>query len=429
MVLNTKSKAVSGHSLNKESTSKPSDVSFEDAWQFIVKVGIAAHKYGSTATRIESFLTFLSNNLGYSGVFRSTPSEITFALRESKKSLQRIEIIEVPSDVNLDKLAHVGELLHKFKCGRLSLADASDQLDIIEQMKPAWGTWSIMSSYAFVGLGLPAILGGSWCDTLFATLLSIVVYGVVMLSTRLGATAKEWMPASAAFISGTLAALVKLWIPELNLVLVVLSATAIILPGYTISLGAGELVARHVVSGLTNLVDGLFCMIKLVIGGWLGIKLVTTLFSLGTSYTPAIPVDTSWLLLLFPTLMVGLCIVFQTPRRDLLWVTLVSVIAYICVVAGTQLIGNSLGNLLGTIFSVIIANLWARKMGRPSSIVLIPAVVMLVSGSIGFRGLAAMANGELLLGSQQFLQMFVVALTITVGILMGHAIVRPESNL
>ncbi len=78
---------------------------------------------------------------------------------------------------------------------------------------------------------------------------------------------------------------------------------------------------------------------------------------------------------------------------------------------------------------MVVANLWGRKTGRPSSIVLIPAIVLLVSGSIGFRGLFAMAGGELMLGAQQFLQMFVVAVTILVGIMIGYTITRPEPGL
>jgi hypothetical protein len=37
-----------------------------------------------------------------------------------------------------------------------------------------------------------------------------------------------------------------------------------------------------------------------------------------------------------------------------------------------------------------------------------------------------MAGGELMLGAQQFLQMFVVAVTILVGIMIGYTITRPE---
>ena len=67
----------------------------------------------------------------------------------------------------------------------------------------------------------------------------------------------------------------------------------------------------------------------------------------------------------------------------------------------------NLGNLLGTIVAVVVANFWARKTGRPTSIVLIPAIVMLVSGTIGFRGLATMASGDMALGVHQFFQMFI----------------------
>ena len=40
-----------------------------------------------------------------------------------------------------------------------------------------------------------------------------------------------------------------------------------------------------------------------------------------------------------------------------------------------------------------------------------------------------MAEGELLLGAQQFSQMFVVALTIVTGVFVGYTIVRPEPGL
>jgi hypothetical protein len=39
-----------------------SEVPFEDACRFIIKVGTAAHNYGATATRLESFLAGLATN-------------------------------------------------------------------------------------------------------------------------------------------------------------------------------------------------------------------------------------------------------------------------------------------------------------------------------------------------------------------------------
>jgi uncharacterized membrane protein YjjP (DUF1212 family) len=409
--------------------SASSKVNFDEAWHFILKVGLAAHKYGSTSTRLEYFLSSLSKRMGYQGVFKSTPAEIMFGLRETSDSPQRIEVMATPPpNIDLDKLARLGELLNEIKEGSLSIPDAYDHIDAIDQIPPPWGKFASMLGYVFTGLGLAPLLGAGWTDTLVATVFSILVYGLVLLSARMGAITMSWMPLSTALITGFLATLVKYWVPDLNLVLVILSAVAIILPGYSISLGAGELVAQHVLSGVSNLMSGLITLVKQIAGAIIGIGIASLLVTtVATEFET--PVDQMWLLLLFPLLLVGLGLAFQVSRKDLPWSVLVSGLAFLGVMAGSSLLDSNLGNLLGTIVAVVIANLWARKTGRPSSIVLIPAIVMLVSGTIGFRGLASMAEGELLLGVQQFLQMFIVAITILAGILIGFTIVRPEPNL
>ena len=409
--------------------SASSKVNFDEAWHFILKVGLAAHKYGSTSTRLEYFLSSLSKRMGYQGVFKSTPAEIMFGLRETSDSPQRVEVMATPPpNIDLDKLARLGELLNEIKEGHLSISDADARIDALDQIPPPWGKFASLLGYVFTGLGLAPLLGAGWTDTLVATVFSILVYGLVLLSARMGAITMSWMPLSTALITGFLATLVKYWVPDLNLVLVILSAVAIILPGYSISLGAGELVAQHVLSGVSNLMSGLITLVKQIAGAIIGIGIASLLVTTAAT-EPETPVNQMWVLLLFPLLLVGLGLAFQVSRRDLPWSVLVSGLAFLGVMAGSSLLDSNLGNLLGTIVAVVIANLWARKTGRPSSIVLIPAIVMLVSGTIGFRGLAAMAEGELLLGVQQFLQMFIVAITILAGILIGFTIVRPEPNL
>ncbi|MGS0693355.1 hypothetical protein [Shewanella sp. 0m-4] len=76
-----KSATTSTAPLVGSSHSAAEKIAFDDALQFIIKVGLAAHKYGSTASRLQSFLVSLSSKFCYCGVFRSTPSEIIFALR------------------------------------------------------------------------------------------------------------------------------------------------------------------------------------------------------------------------------------------------------------------------------------------------------------------------------------------------------------
>ncbi|MGB5705567.1 MAG: threonine/serine exporter family protein, partial [Arenicellales bacterium] len=161
---------------------------------------------------------------------------------------------------------------------------------------------------------------------------------------------------------------------------------------------------------------------------WLGVGMMSMLFSVPAA-TAGTPIDAQWLWLFMPPLILGLCVIFQTPRRDFLAACFGCAIAYGGILLGSVIAGGNLGNLIGTIIAVVFANLWAGKTGRPTSIVLLPAIILLVSGSIGFRGLASMAAGQTAIGEQQFLQMFVVALTIAAGLLVGNTISRPKNTL
>jgi len=174
--------------------------------------------------------------------------------------------------------------------------------------------------------------------------------------------------------------------------------------------------------------SGLVYLTKQFIGAWLGVGLASLLLSIHAA-PPGTAVEAQWLWLFMPLVILGLCVVFQTSRRDLLPAAFGCAIAYGGILLGSALVGGNLGNLLGTVVAVVFANLWARQTRRPTSIVLLPAIILLVSGSIGFRGLAALAQGQTAVGEQQFLQMFVVALTIAAGLLVGNTIVRPKVTL
>jgi uncharacterized membrane protein YjjP (DUF1212 family) len=101
---------------------KDDDPSFNEACRFIIKLGTAVHVYGPSAARLETYLNRVTEVLGYSGVFRSTPSEITFAFSKRGQWWQRTHIAPVAvGGYNMAKLAFVGELVEKLVSGELSL--------------------------------------------------------------------------------------------------------------------------------------------------------------------------------------------------------------------------------------------------------------------------------------------------------------------
>jgi len=405
------------------------DTPFDDVCHFIIKLGTTVHGYGPNAIRLESYLNRLTEALGYQGVFKATPRELYFAFSQEGDLMQQTHLATLPgTGLDLAKLTEAGKLVDDVVAGHITINQALPRLEEIEKTPHPWGLIANAISYVFVGAGFAVLLSGGWLDILFSAIFSLVVYGIVLITGRSGERANEWLPLSSAFIAGVLATLMRILFPELNVVLVTLSAILILIPGYSISVGIIELICRNVVSGTENLMNGLVYLVKQFVGAWLGVGLVKLCFSVplmvsGTS------VSSSWLWIAVPMLIIGLCIVFQTAPRDFIWAAFGCLIAYGGVLFGGALAGDNLGNLIGTIATVVFANFWAAKTGRPTSTVLLPAIVLLVSGSIGFRGLAAIAAGQTGTGEQQVVQMFVVALTIGAGLLVGNTLVRPKITL
>lgn len=402
---------------------------FDEACRFVIKLGTAAHGYGSNTARLEAFLSRVTKALGFRGAFRSTPNDIWFAFQEHEDGWQRTHLTTMPgTGLELARLAKVGELVDEVEAGQVSVSQATARLDDIEETPHPWGVLANAAGYLFAGVGFAMLMSGGWWDVLFSALYSLVVFGMVELAGRFGVRTAVWLPLSTAFVAGVLTAATKLLVPELNLVLVTLCAILILIPGYPISVGVVELVSNHVVSGTANLMSGLVYLAKQFVGAWLGVKLVALVWSIPNAGAGA-PVNPVWLWLGVPLLIAALCVAFQTAPRDFFAAASGCAIAYGGILLGSDMAGANLGNLFGTILAVVFANLWAAKTRRPTSIVLLPAIVLLVSGSIGFRGLAAMATGDVATGEQQFIQMFVVALTIAAGLLVGNTIVRPRGTL
>ena len=408
---------------NNDNSPKPD---FDEACRFIIKLGEQVHGYGPNAYRLEIYLNRITRALGFEGVFRSTPSEIYFAFSKDGSQWQKVHVSAMAgTGTELNRMAKVGELVNDLENSKLSLAEASARLDEIAKLPHPWGNFTSALSYVMVGVAFPVLLGGSWIDLILSGIFSLVVFFMVMKSGSRGPLTAEWLPVSTAFAAGVLAAVSRYFIPEVNVVLVALSAILILIPGYGVSVGVVELVSKHINSGLSNLVSGLIYLFKQFAGVWLGVKLVGLILTIPAA-TTAIAIDSQWLWLFMPVIIIGLGIALQTPYRDFLWACIGMGIAYGGILLGSHWAGANLGNLMGTVLLVIYTNIWARTSRRPPSIVLVPAFILLVSGSIGFRGLAAFASGDAHTGGVEFSQMFVVALTLAVGLFIGNTIIKPQ---
>ncbi|MBA3820770.1 MAG: threonine/serine exporter family protein, partial [Deltaproteobacteria bacterium] len=96
---------------------------------------------------------------------------------------------------------------------------------------------------------------------------------------------------------------------------------------------------------------------------------------------------------------------------------------------GTAWLGSHMGVLIGAFACGVLGNVFARLMERPAQVVHVPAVLLLVPGSMGFRGMASLLGNDTLTGVESVFAMFVVATAIVAGLLIANAAVSPRRSL
>lgn len=409
-----------------------SDEDFENACRFIIKLGIAAHGYGPSTSRLESFLTRAADALGISGVYFTTPSSIEFAFSKEGHVWQHTHVVRLPlCDFNMARLSHTGELVEKLTAGEITLSDASERLDEIAALPNPWGRLSYGLSFIAVTVGVAGLLHASIWEIFVSSILSLLVYIVFVAADRIGGRFSESLPFVSAFVAGACATIINLVVPELNPVLMTLSAIIILIPGFQVSIGIIEIIDSHVEAGTARLMNGVVYLVKQFAGCWLGMASIGIFKASQSEFSvPAqFFVDDITVGIFVALLFVGVGVAYQTLMKDMPWVLLGCCLTFITVVGSSTYLGLEYSTLIGAIVAGLFANTWVRLTNRPTSIVLVPSITVMVSGSIGFRGLVVAAAGHSDQGMTMFIQMFTIAASIAAGLLVSNTILRPKITL
>jgi uncharacterized membrane protein YjjB (DUF3815 family) len=98
------------------------------------------------------------------------------------------------------------------------------------------------------------------------------------------------------------------------------------------------------------------------------------------------------------------------------------VLAFYTSQLGAIIFGPDLGSFVGAFAVGVGSSVIARLLDRPSQIYLVPGILLLVPGSVGFRSIAALMDREVVSGIETAFKMVVIAVSIVSGILIARVV-------
>jgi uncharacterized membrane protein YjjP (DUF1212 family) len=405
---------------------RASEVALAPGLELTLQLAGALLGYGLPVHRLEEALHRLAATLGFRASYFITPTSLTCTLSYEGES--RTHVINVtPGEVDLERLGALHELIGRVERKEISPADASHRITVILGRRPRYGPIVRVVSFAMVAAAAAVLLGGEPLDLLVAAGLSAGV-GLLSLASGRNATLGRVLPALATTVISLAAISLHRAGLHIQPPVLLLAGCMCLLPGLTTTIGMMELAMAHLVSGTARLMGAMVTFLQLGFGIALGYTLADALF-VAPAPTPVHGMD-DWAYVASPVVAaVGFSILLRVRPRELPWVLATCALAVAGSRGGGALFGAEVGAFVGAFTVGAASHLYARWKDRPALVTLVPGILMMVPGSIGFLGLSAMLEADAAEAVQTGFKVLMIATALSTGVLLATLAVPPQRSL
>jgi len=397
------------------------------AISFILAMGKALHVYGSPAHRLEDALGRIAHRLGLKGQFFSTPTSLFAAFGDDEH--QRTFLVRVePGEVNLEKLCLLDEILERVASGELPIRHAIDLVqDIVEQPR-RYGHALTTLCFGIAPAGASVFFGGGWREAMCAGISGLLI-GLLAIWLNRFANARRLFDIVAGFTAAAIAVGGACLIGPLSIHTATLAGVIILVPGLTLTVAMNELATRHLASGTARLMGALTVLMSLGFGVALGFGLQRVL-PVPSALESAGITAPLWLMAMIVVVTASaLTVLFQARPVDLPWIVGGALLAFLSAKYGSAFFGPYLGVALGSFALASASNGLSRWRNRPTAITMLPGLILLVPGSLGFHSLASLLEHDVVSAVDAGFSMLMLAVSIVAGIFVAGSVVPPRKAL
>ncbi|MEK3685815.1 threonine/serine exporter family protein [Paenibacillus sp. FSL R7-0297] len=254
-----------------DSTSNNSNTTAHDIIDLCLLAGKIMLQSGAETYRVEDTMSRMAASLGFPGAHSYvTPTVIMFTTSRTEP-VKLFRIAERTTD--LQKVSEVNDISRRLSERQLTAAEARERLGIVDDAAHAYPVWLQTVAAALTGACFTVMFKGSLWDALPSLLISGVGFAAVTYLHRL-VQIRFFAEFIASFIIGLLAFFsVRLGIGQ-EMDKIIIGCVMPLVPGLLITNAVRDLMAGHLVSGLSKGADAF--LTAFAIGT--GIGLVLSLF-------------------------------------------------------------------------------------------------------------------------------------------------------
>lgn len=397
-----------------------------EATEFLVDLARALAANGSTADRIERALSTAAVRIGIHAEFFATPTSVFASVGTGSRNTTRLVRVE-SSDINLDRLASLDAILQAISNREISIAKAREQIAETLRSPSPWPAWLFLVAHTATGACAAILFGGRWTEAAVGALAGLSVGLLGILTDRIRRLLRVF-----EFLSGAIVAAIALFagtrFPGLNTDIVIVAGLIALIPGLSLTIAVSEVATRHLLAGASRLIGAAASLASIAFGVAAGSEVLRAVLNIEppASLAPLPPAAQWGALVCAPA---ALAVLFKANTRDVPAILTIAALGFL----SARELGTTIGPELAAGASALIVGLAANARAifanRPVAVGIIPGLILLVPGSIGFRSLSAFLDQETVQGLETAVLAVVIAIAIATGLLLANVMLPPKRDL
>jgi uncharacterized membrane protein YjjP (DUF1212 family) len=397
---------------------------------FIIALASALHAAGTPAHRLEEMLEDVTHRLGVDTVVFSTPTMLMIGFGPYES--QRTVLLRVtPVDVHLGRLDRLDTIARRVLSGAWTPSRGKLELDRVAANPERLSKLGLVLTWLLLSATSARFFGGGLLEIGVGAVIGAVIGALGLAWPRMttGAPIFELLGATvAAVIAGGAATLAARSDLHVSSYVAMLSGVVGLLPGFTLTVAVTELATRHLASGTARATAAATTLLQMAVGIALGGKIAESLFGPTPTLAPVPLPDWTDLALLAPS-AIAMGIFSNTRTERLVPIVVVSALGFFGARLGADWMGPELGAALGAFVVGLASRIHGTLAECPQFLTLVPATLLLVPGSFGFKSVSLFLGANVTSGVDALLRMLLIAMSIAAGLLVAQALGRARPTL
>lgn len=411
---------------------------------FLLRTAELLHAYGTPAHRLERVIVKLAASAGLEVQVFSSPTSIFLGF-DGSRSGAGVRLLRVqPGGVDLGRLVAMDEVLEEVEDGALSHTAALARMEALDAAPTRGGATLAVIGHALAAGAAAIFFGGRVADALLSAAVGLVIGLLERLSSRKEGATGTFEPFAAFLAAGAGLLGAHFLGAGIDDRVVALASVIVLVPGLSLTVALVELATRNLASGTARLAGSMTVFLTIAFGAYLG-RLVVQLFVALPDLGP-LPPPEPWLesppalAALLTVAATGFGLLFGARTRELPWILGSSAAGFTAARAtawaaasGAEVAGevqaSAAAAFAGALAVAVFSNAYARFKDRPATVPLLPGLLVLVPGAIGYRALSAFADQNALGGVASVYEMLLVGAALVGGTLTANVVVPPRRAL